>query len=416
MELSNLSKGKRNFLVVLISFMVGIIYFIPYIRFTLYDQTLAAFQLTNAQLGLLGSVYGLVALFCYPISGILTEKFGPKILLTIAFIGTAVMTFWQSTFPSFGVMVVIYICFAFFTTATLWSPYVALLRNLGTEEEQGKIFGVSEAMRGLASTLIGFVFIWILSLFANEMGGFRAIMILSAVVYIVFAVIAFILLPKELDKEEKDDVKEKETDEKHTIIDALKLPGVWLAGLFIFSCFNVIMSGTNYLGTFTTQMLNIDPAVSSGLATIRTYIITIIAGVLGGIIADKFKSRLVFLCYILAIIAICAVATPFVSSLTWIAIVVTMVLALMYYIVKSTYFSILGDCGIPLAMTGIASGVVSFIGFIPDAFLTTMMGSWLDKDPVQGFNMIFMWMAGWSVVAIVLAVIIYRRSKKGKAE
>ncbi len=414
MELSNLSKGKRNFLVVLISFMVGIIYFVPYIRFTLYDQTLAAFQLSNVQLGLLGSVYGLVALFCYPISGILTDKFGPKILLTIAFLGTAVMTFWQSTFPNFTVMIIIYICFAFFTTATLWSPYVALLRNLGTEEEQGKIFGTSEAMRGVVSTVVGFIFIWILSLFASEMGGFRAIMIISAIVDVIFAVIAFMILPKSLQKEEKDG--NTDSGEKHTIIDALKLPGVWLAGLFIFSCYNVIMSGTNYLGTFTTQMLSIDPALSSSLATIRTYIITILAGVLGGIIADKFKSRLIFLCYVLAIIAICAVATPFVSSLTWIAIVVTMVLALMYYIVKSTYFSILGDCGIPLAMTGIASGVVSFIGFIPDAFVTTMMGSWLDKDPVQGFNMIFMWMAAWAVVAIVLAGIIYRRSKKAKAE
>lgn len=69
-----LSKGKRNFLVVLISFMVGIIYFIPYIRFTFYDQTIAAFQLTNMELGNLGAVYGLVALFCYPISG-----FGRKV-------------------------------------------------------------------------------------------------------------------------------------------------------------------------------------------------------------------------------------------------------------------------------------------------------------------------------------------------
>ena len=49
-KIMELSKGKRNFLVVLISFMVGIIYFIPYIRFTFYDQTIAAFQLTNMEL------------------------------------------------------------------------------------------------------------------------------------------------------------------------------------------------------------------------------------------------------------------------------------------------------------------------------------------------------------------------------
>ena len=62
-----MSKGKRNFLLVLISVMVGIIYFIPYLRFFFYDQMLDGFHLTNLQLGTLGSIYGLVALFCYPL-------------------------------------------------------------------------------------------------------------------------------------------------------------------------------------------------------------------------------------------------------------------------------------------------------------------------------------------------------------
>ncbi len=37
-----LTKTKRNFLVTLLSFMVGMIYFIPYIRISFYDQTIAA--------------------------------------------------------------------------------------------------------------------------------------------------------------------------------------------------------------------------------------------------------------------------------------------------------------------------------------------------------------------------------------
>lgn len=49
-----MSKGKRNFLLVLISVMVGIIYFIPYLRFFFYDQMLDGFHLTNLQLARLG--------------------------------------------------------------------------------------------------------------------------------------------------------------------------------------------------------------------------------------------------------------------------------------------------------------------------------------------------------------------------
>ncbi|MPN29509.1 Inner membrane protein YihN [bioreactor metagenome] len=138
------------------------------------------------------------------------------------------------------------------------------------------------------------------------------------------------------------------------------------------------------------------------------------AGIGAGIIADKFKSRLIFLVYVLIAIIVCAVATPFLSNLVTIAIIVTMILSLMYFMMKSVYFSIMGESGIPVAMTGIASGIVSFIGFIPDAFITSLMGSWLDKDPVTGFNMIFAWIAIWGVIAIVLALVIYKRGKKDK--
>jgi hypothetical protein len=37
----------------------------------------------------------------------------------------------------------------------------------------------------------------------------------------------------------------------------------------------------------------------------------------------------------------------------------------------------MGEGDIPLAMTGIASGVISFIAYIPDAFITSLMGACL---------------------------------------
>lgn len=404
-----LSKRKRNFLVVLLNFMVGFIYSIPYIRFTFYDQTIAAFQLTNMELGNLGAIYGLVALFCYPISGILAEKFSPKLLLPISFAGTAAMTLWQASFPSYGALLVIYVLFAFFTTATLWSPYISVLRNLGTEEEQGKLFGIGEAIRGIVATLSGFVFIWILGLFADASSGFRSIFIVAAMIYIVFAVLAFIFLPKNISRDTKTADEKKE---KGSILQALKLPGVWLMGFFIFSCFCVMSAGTNYFGTYTTQILGFSPSASSTLTIIRSNILAIVAGVGAGVIADKSKSRLIFLIYILIAIIVCAIVAPFLTNFVVLAISIIMIITLLYMMIKSVYFSIMGESGIPVAMTGIASGIVSFIGFIPDAFITSLMGSWLDKDPVTGFNMIFAWMAIWGAVAIVLALVIYKRGKK----
>lgn len=65
---------NRNLALIIVSFAVGMCYFIPYIRFSFYDQTLEVFSINNTQMGILGSVFGAVAIVCYLISGFLAEK------------------------------------------------------------------------------------------------------------------------------------------------------------------------------------------------------------------------------------------------------------------------------------------------------------------------------------------------------
>lgn len=334
-----MSKGKRNFLLVLISVMVGIIYFIPYLRFFFYDQMLDGFHLTNLQLGTLGSIYGLVALFCYPVSGYLADRFSARILLTISFLAMAGLTFWQSTFPGYNTLVVIYVLYGFFTTATLWSPYICFVRHLGTEEEQGKLFGVSEAMRGVVSAVTGFVFLWMLGPFVDSVGGMQVLLWISVGLYVLFAALSIVFLPKTETKASKQNNPQEKG--MKNIIKALRLPGTWLVAFFLFSCFCVINTGTNYLGTYTTQVLGVSAFVSSGLAIFRSYVIVIAAGVLGGILADKAKSRAIFISGLLGGIIVCAALLIFNSSLVTVAIVITMVMSFLYFTVKSVYYSVI---------------------------------------------------------------------------
>ncbi|MPW26553.1 hypothetical protein GC105_12215 [Alkalibaculum sp. M08DMB] len=43
--------------------------------------------------------------------------------------------------------------------------------------------------------------------------------------------------------------------------------------------------------------------------------------------------------------------------------------------------------------------------------MTSLMGTWLDQDLVSGFNKKFIWIAVWSCIAIVFAVLINSRFK-----
>ena len=65
-------------------------------------------------------------------------------------------------------------------------------------------------------------------------------------------------------------------------------------------------------------------------------------------------------------------------------------------------------------MTGISTGIISFIGLSPDVFITPMVGSWLDAGVESGFNKMFISMLIFGAVGIVTTYVIYRRGKRLK--
>jgi predicted MFS family arabinose efflux permease len=188
-------------------------------------------------------------------------------------------------------------------------------------------------MRGVVSTIIGFVFVWVFSLFATEIGGFRAILIIGAILYLVFASLALIFLPNNHTENNSSD-KMETSSEKGSILAALKLPGVWLVGLFIFSCYSIVAAGINYLGTYTTQVLGVAVSVSSSIAIVRSYIIAILAGIITGIIADKFKYRTKFIIILLSIEIISVIAMIFLSQQVAFAIILSLIVATLYYMIN----------------------------------------------------------------------------------
>lgn len=415
---STMSRGKRNFLLFLISIMCQLIYIVPYIRFYFYDQYVMAYNLTNLQLGNLGSLYGLVALFSYFIGGFFADRFSIKSLMAFSFFVCAGLAFWETTFPSYNVLMVIYALFAFFNSATMWPAYIKFVRSLGTNEEQGRLYGISEALRGVLGCAAGLGLLALVVKFADVRIGVQAIIIALGISYVVFGVLSIIFLPKNSIVPELTD-KDTKDEGKHATMDhfkkAIKMPELWILAIFMFACYSTFITGVNYLSTYTTQILGISPELSSALGIIRNYGILFIAGILGGFLADRSKSRIMFIVYVMAVVVILAIIMPFLKGMVTLSLVISLILPLFYYMIKAVYFSVMGDAGIPFALTGIASGILSFIAMSPDAFITTIMGAWIDQDPVTGFNKIFIWMIVWGIVAIVFALLINKRNKARKA-
>ncbi|MEG1331987.1 MAG: MFS transporter, partial [Eubacterium sp.] len=173
-------------------------------------------------------------------------------------------------------------------------------------------------------------------------------------------------------------------DEKYTIKEVLANPGVWITILVICCAYISWTVGNGYLTTYTVQVLNISPSLATTLGIVRSYIIVFLAGFIGGFILDKFTYKgKAFLIMFTSIIVI-VLGVMLTSKVIPICIGLTLVIAFVANVMKSTYWSVMEQAGIPVKMTPLATGIISFIAFIPDFIVGPLCGSWLDTAKAAG--------------------------------
>lgn len=403
----------------ILSATVALAYQIPYLRYTFYDQFAAAYQFSNTQIGLLASALNLTNTLCYPIGGFIADRFSTKTLICVTLMAFAVLTAIFALTTNFVVLVVVHVLYGFFGIATLWSAYLNGIRNLADKDNQSKIFGSSEATRGIIQTVMGFAFLGILAVMNSDIAGIQAVLLFSSGVCLVFFILAVIFLPKTEIKMVSEKTAEP-AGKKYSLLDVLKNPGVWVTIFVIMFAYISWTVGNGYLTTYTVQVLNISPSTASALGIVRSYIIVLLAGFIGGFVLDKFtykgKGFLVFFITIIAAI----IGVMFTSKVVPLCIALTLIIAFLANIMKSTYWSIMDQAGVPLGMTAVATGIISFIAFIPDFLVGPICGKWLDDaaaagNVAAGFDKIFILLIVSSAIGIVSAILLTHRTKKLEA-
>lgn len=98
------------------------------------------------------------------------------------------------------------------------------------------------------------------------------------------------------------------------------------------------------------------------------------------------------------------------------SIVLSLFLAFIANIMKSTYWSLMGQAGIPAKMTALATGFISFIIFLPDAVLPTFCGRWISNaeaagNIAAGFNNIFIMLAIFGIIGVIGSFLLVKRTR-----
>ena len=409
-------KKKDIMVFIILSATVALAYQLPYMKYTFYDQVKESLQLTDTQLGFLGSCLTFTNTLCYPIGGIFADKFSMKKLICITLAAFAILTFLLGFVTYYPVLIVIHVLYGFFGIATLWSAYLKGLRGLGDEKASSSIFGSSESTRGILQTITSFTFLGLMSIAATPVLGYRYIMTAGAGFTLVVLILAIIFLPSDKKQPKTDEKVEEKAKSQFSVGDVLKNPGVWLT-IWVIMCAYVSWTiGNNYMTTYTTRVVGISAAQASTIGVFRSYVIVLCAGFIGGWMLDRFtykgKGFMVFLSLTAIFVALVICTNKSVP----LCVAMTLIVALFANVMKSTYWSIMGQAGIPLEMTGLATGIISFIAFIPDFIIPTVCGIWLDQaeqagNVAAGFNKIFFLVIGFSVAGILGAFLLMKRTK-----
>ena len=82
------------------------------------------------------------------------------------------------------------------------------------------------------------------------------------------------------------------------------------------------------------------------------------------------------------------------------------------FLCKGTYFSIQPEMGIPTHISATAVAIATFVGSLPDMFVHTMFGNWIDAYGDAGYTKILFYGVGTAVLGVIAAVWAIAQAKK----
>ena len=427
--------GKMRWVILAVTSMLsGLMVFVPYLRFSYYDQMVVVFTqahqivdsgYVNEFIGDTAMVEGLICMIGYVFGGALADKFKEKYLLVIGGVLMGIACVWFAFVPGQLEIMLINVIMGV-GVVFIFSPYLKLIRKLGTEREQGKMFSTGEFVRNIMGTAVGFLGSFLLGVAIIDgvsdpaaMGTQWMITLATyGIIFFVLSALTFVLVPADVIGAEVADGTEEESQAGFSfdfVKQVVKLPGVWLVAILIFFCYSFVAVGSGYLGAYTTDVLGIDPTTASNYAIIRNYIIAALSMLLIGVVADKIGSRCKTLGIYLALGAISVALVMITKNQLFLCIAITFFFAVVFMGMKGIYFATMSEVGIPVKLTGLATGIISLICYTPDVFFAKIAGGWLDAFGNAGYDYIWCYGIACGVLGVILSVICVRYAKKVEA-
>lgn len=398
---------------ILISIAGTMIYGLPYFRSYYYDAYLQTYGLTNSQMGMFGSIFGIMGACSYLFGGVVADMFSARKLMTISMILTGLGGLLHLFHPSYLMLVGIYFLWGFTSLFAFWPALLKVLRSLANEDEQSKAYGFMDATRGITNAVQLAVTLAIfnaLSKKASDLAGLNGVVIFYSAICIVMGIGLYFVLDEKKLQTGSDDADDESKFSFAIVKQVLKMPVVWLLSLVV--CCSYTMPILFYYFTpYATANLGMTAAAGAMVTMLAQYVRPV-ACVVGGVAADKI-GRANVMYGTMGIMLASTLVLIFARSMA--NAVFIGICACIYFGMYGAYslvFSMFDECGIPKYMSGTAIGLICTIGYMPEFFCPLLAGKVLDTYGNAGYHILFIFLAVMMVIGLILLTFYKRLVKK----
>ena len=362
----------------------AVIYLLPFLREIYYDPLREALGLTHSQSGVLMATFGFASMLAYMPGGWVADRVPSRLLISGSLVSTGLLGFAFATFPSYPVAIAIHALWGVTVTGMMWGALIKATRDWASSAEQGKAFGMLEAGRGVSEAACYSIFLAIFAQLGGDTRAFSQIIIQYSVLHIILGVAAFLVIKPGLS------TPIGAAPDLATFLRVLKMPHVWLIGFVILSVYGAYW-GAYYFTPYASDVFFMS-AVAAGAIGAGKVWLKPAAAAIAGFAADRIG---VSKAVAIGIVVLTASFLGFVLMPGGEAMIALMIFniaiaSIAIFALRGIYFALLEECGVPAAVTGTATGIISVIAFTPDVFMPLVGGALLDAFPGEaGYRYFF---------------------------
>lgn len=394
------------------------VFFLPFHVYRYFRPTyVEVFGISQTELGVLGSTYGVVAMFAYLLGGGFADRFAARKLLTFSLVATAATGLYLATIPSFAELRWLFAFWGASTILPFWSALIRATREWGGAPKQGAAFGILDGGRGCVAAVMATSAFLLLGMFLPEnaaattleqkTAALRSIIFLYTVANLMAAgcVWLFVPEPKLQDSEKKENQPRRDSGRLNQV---LRMPAIWLHAVVIMAAYSAY-KGFDFFSQYAHDVWDWSDVQSARLSTTSAWVRPV-AAITAGFLADRLSSsRVIMGSFLLTGAGYAALRwIPPTNAFEWLLWTNICTVSLGIFALRGVYFALLEEAQIPRKLTGTAVGVVCFIGFVPEIFIPPLGGWLIDRwsGGPTGYNVFFALLVGGCFLGIAAAALL----------